>query len=419
MMLLSLVMIPVICALNISYNIKQVKLGALGSSAGERFFLISFEPGDKLLSIEPIGPAQDRCIHCYFPETFIDIKLITSGGTEQISVPMKGTDTMATYPKVTWKYENGQYLSITTKEDTIVFDENLNIIKRGGFNTQTNFLLNSDRVVLQKELHNIKEYHVGLLNWDCNKIIIKIDALNQKITSNLDSQGCLSFRVHMYFPNQTFAKVTLKRATGTVKLEWTIYGDDILRDLPRMNWEYQLGDVLSIFSIEPSRHTLINVIGEKYRRSFDVEDTTDILLTSMDASLKASNAGDICQIAGVCNSLEHEFPFFVALQSGGHGGKIKCGGTLINDHTVLTAAHCVPDESDITLHINPYDIRKFDPSRLRKPAKIIKHAKYVENDAVFHDYDIALIEFDPPVAMKDRNYVNILSENANDEWMEW
>ena len=229
---------------------------------------------------------------------------------------------------------------------------------------------------------------------------------------------------HAYFTNTTFAKVTLKRATGTVKLEWTIYGDDVLQELPHIDWVYKLGDVLSIFSMEPNRNNLINVIGEKYRiGGGEIEETTDIILTSMDASLKASNGDDICQsdhrIAGVCNSLESEFPFFVALQSGGRGGKIKCGGTLINDHTVLTATHCVPDGSDITLHINPYDIRKFDPSRLRKPAKIIKHAKYVQNDAVFHDYDIALIEFDPPVAMKDRNYVKILSENSKDDWMEW
>ncbi|XP_054843817.1 transmembrane protease serine 6 [Eublepharis macularius] len=107
--------------------------------------------------------------------------------------------------------------------------------------------------------------------------------------------------------------------------------------------------------------------------------------------------GPINRIVGGADSLEEEWPWQASLQVRGHH---VCGGTLIGERWVITAAHCFQEDrlasptvwtvylGKCFLNITSHNEVSFKVSR------ILQHPYYEEDS---HDYDVALLQLDHPV----------------------
>ncbi|NXC31117.1 TMPS6 protease, partial [Campylorhamphus procurvoides] len=105
----------------------------------------------------------------------------------------------------------------------------------------------------------------------------------------------------------------------------------------------------------------------------------------------------LSRIVGGVNSVEGEWPWQASLQVRGHH---ICGGTLIADRWVVSAAHCFQDErlaspSIWTVYLGKYFQNATSHTEVSfKVIRLFLHPYYEEDS---HDYDVALLQLDHPV----------------------
>ncbi|XP_073713210.1 polyserase-2 [Misgurnus anguillicaudatus] len=127
--------------------------------------------------------------------------------------------------------------------------------------------------------------------------------------------------------------------------------------------------------------------------------TVILLVRGCDAQLSVCGRPTLStKIVGGQSANPGAWPWQVSLQSNSHH---FCGGSLINNEWVLTAAHCFPSTSTASLTVllglqiqsgsNPN-------STIRTVSKIIKHPNYNSNT---NDNDITLLHLSSPVNFTD------------------
>uniref|UniRef100_A0A3B5ABU4 trypsin n=1 Tax=Stegastes partitus TaxID=144197 RepID=A0A3B5ABU4_9TELE len=104
------------------------------------------------------------------------------------------------------------------------------------------------------------------------------------------------------------------------------------------------------------------------------------------------------KIVGGYECRDHSVPWQVSLNNGWH----YCGGTLINERWVVSAAHCFKG-MDIELRLGEHHIRYKDgPEQFIAPAAVIPHPEY---DRYTINNDIMLIKLAEPATLNDWNPV--------------
>jgi len=106
-----------------------------------------------------------------------------------------------------------------------------------------------------------------------------------------------------------------------------------------------------------------------------------------------STVNDNHRIVGGSQADNAEYPWQVSLR---YNGQHLCGGTLIDNQWVLTAAHCVEDtiRQYWTVAIGINDIRSVSSSHVRHVSHILQHGNYIKQDNL---NDITLVKLSSPV----------------------
>ena len=103
------------------------------------------------------------------------------------------------------------------------------------------------------------------------------------------------------------------------------------------------------------------------------------------------------------NAKHEDFPWQVSIGSTARDGdafeRHFCGGSLISDRWVLTAAHCLEDFPIKTLRVvhGATDLRRADGAETRKVVNVCFHPDYIGNPEENDGNDIALLRLSEPI----------------------
>lgn len=113
-----------------------------------------------------------------------------------------------------------------------------------------------------------------------------------------------------------------------------------------------------------------------------------------EVDLEASHESTEQSIVGGSTVSIGSYPWQISLQS---YGSHFCGGTIIDDEWILTAAHCVEGESASRLSVRAGSSTWSRSGQTRSVSRIISHPSYNGDPA--YGYDIALLKLSSPLSI--------------------
>ncbi|KAI3379269.1 hypothetical protein SNEBB_010894 [Seison nebaliae] len=125
---------------------------------------------------------------------------------------------------------------------------------------------------------------------------------------------------------------------------------------------------------------------------------TDDAKTLPDDSDWCKNSGRI--VGGVNVGDISNYPAVVSLQLSISGDDHLCGGTILNKHWILTAAHCFPSNINLTKSSVRLNSLTTSSSFQRKIDYVLYHSKFTENTEILQN-DIAVLRLCSPLTYND------------------
>ncbi|CAG5110603.1 Oidioi.mRNA.OKI2018_I69.chr2.g4987.t1.cds [Oikopleura dioica] len=131
---------------------------------------------------------------------------------------------------------------------------------------------------------------------------------------------------------------------------------------------------------------------------------------------------NVTKIVGGINAKNNQWPFITRLTVETDAGQALCGGTIIDNNWILTAAHCCDGANSIDatfgdLSQNSVDSREFT----LRSSKIIKHPRYRASNL---RYDVCLVKLsgdiiasDPDESVKIACLTDHLPQQGSDCWI--
>ena len=97
-------------------------------------------------------------------------------------------------------------------------------------------------------------------------------------------------------------------------------------------------------------------------------------------------------IVGGSEVIPHSIPWQVGLDEVGVKRPIDCGGTLISDRHVLTAAHCKPSHGMVHVIVGEHNISSPEDGIRHEICRFVNHPNYNNPE-----YDFAILHLKTPV----------------------
>ncbi|XP_067328976.1 chymotrypsin-like elastase family member 2A [Anolis sagrei] len=134
-----------------------------------------------------------------------------------------------------------------------------------------------------------------------------------------------------------------------------------------------------------------------------------ILLTVLALASAAFGCGvptykpNVSRVVGGDNARQNSWPWQVSLQYSSSGSwRHTCGGTLIANNWVMTAAHCISSSRTYRVYLGKYNLAASESGSVAiSPEKIIVHSKW-DSSSVSKGNDIALIKLSKAVTLSDK-----------------